>query len=284
MSAGPAELLRHEMRVRYGPVGDALDGMPVPWGSNCLEGDSFLLRTAEGIAFHYRKGQGVTIGREADCRPDDEQLYLNGTVYAAVASINGFYPLHASAVAHDGRVYAFGGPSGAGKSTMVTALGQHGLPLFCDDTLILDLSDPARPMALPGHKRLKLTPQAIALLDIEPQERVGETIDKFYALPPAGTLDVVLPLAHLTFLQAGESIDWQPVRGSDRLARLHDDHYTSWYYDLASRREAADAFGFKAGLARSITMSQLARPLEADRFGEVAALVAKTILEGRVPE
>ena len=34
-----------------------------------------------------------------------------------------------------------GGSTGAGKSTLVAALTRRGLPMFCDDTLVMDLSE-----------------------------------------------------------------------------------------------------------------------------------------------
>ncbi len=67
-----------------------------------------------------------------------------------------------------GRVFAFAGPSGAGKSTLAAGLGQRALPLLCDDTLLLDLSDPPDIWCLPGHKRLKLTAAALALTGPDP--------------------------------------------------------------------------------------------------------------------
>ena len=85
-----------------------------------LVGDEFLMRTGDGLGFHYRKGQGVTVEIAVQADPADEGLYLNGSVYAAAASINGFYPHHASAAA-----FAFIGPSGAGKSTLIAELGRR---------------------------------------------------------------------------------------------------------------------------------------------------------------
>ena len=113
-------------------------------------------------------------------------------------------PIHASAVAHDGGVFAFTGPSAAGKSTLIAALGRAGLPMFCDDTLVLDLSDPDRIICLPGHKRLKLTPAAIELTGARHEERVARDLDKYYARPAGGRRRRRrLPLAELLFLEQG---------------------------------------------------------------------------------
>jgi hypothetical protein len=273
---GPA-LLAAEARVRYGPVPRALGGHDMPPGSMLLVGDSFLLRTHTGYGYFYRKGEGVTVERDAAGDPVEEGLWLSGSVYAAIASIHGYLPFHASAVAWQGRVHAFSGPSGAGKSTLVAALGQHGLPLFCDDTLVLDVSDPANVLCLPGHKRLKLTGAALALTGAAGQEKVAPMIDKFYAEPAAGTLNAVLPLACLTFIDQADTIEFTPISGAQRLARLNDDHYTAELYAWAQDEQLAARFARSARIAGHIAMQRLTRPFNPARFDEVTATVAQQI-------
>ncbi len=273
---GPA-LLAVEAQVRYGPVPRALGRHEMPPGSMRLVEDCFLLRSRTGYGFFYRKGDGVTIERTADADPAEESLWLNGSVYSAIASINGFLPFHASAVAWQGRVHAFSGPSGAGKSTLVAALGQHGLPLFCDDTLVLDVSDPTHVLCLPGHKRLKLTGEALALTGATAQAKVAPIVEKFYAESTAGTLNAVLPLADLTFLEEGDAVTFEPISGAQRLARLNDDHYTAELYASAQSDGLAMRFAQAARIAGQIAMQRLTRPRDLARFAEVTALVAQQI-------
>ena len=131
--------MAQETRVRHGSVPRSLGGQAVEPGFDLIAEGQYLLRSASGFVYHYRAGEGITVERPTDnADPDEESLWFNGSVYAAIACLNGLYPLHASAVEYQGRVFAFTGPSGAGKSTLVSALGQGGLPLFCDDTLLLD--------------------------------------------------------------------------------------------------------------------------------------------------
>ena len=273
---GPA-LLADEAQVRYGPVPRELGGRAMPPGSMLLVDDCFLLRSLTGYGYFYRKGEGVIVERDDDVDPAEEALWLNGSVYAAIASINGYLPFHASAVAWQGGVYAFSGPSGAGKSTLAAALGQHGLPLFCDDTLVLDVSDPDKVLCLPGHKRLKLTDQALTLTGAAAQEKVAPMVDKHYAEPVAGTLRAVLPLARLTFLELGEPVEFAPITGAERLARLNDDHYTAELFAWAQNEGLAARFARIAHIAGRVPMQRLTRPHDPDRFAEVTALVAQQI-------
>jgi len=274
-SALPAQLVMAEQtRLHEGPVDVEFDGRALEGGEVWLHDGLFVLRTPEDLRFRYRQGEGVTLDRSHAADSSAAQLWFNGSVYSAVASMNGLMPVHASAVACDGAVHAFTGETGAGKSTLVTALGGHGLPMFCDDTLVLDLSDPDRIVCLPGHKRLKLTPEALALTGAARQEKVADAIDKFYAAPPAGDVGEPLPLATLTFLEEGGEAAIAPIQGAERLVRLQDDHYTAYLYHLARGFDRQAHFAHLARLARQIAMARFVRPRDTARFADGVALVA----------
>ena len=282
MDRSAAELMmQRETAVQYGPVPHSLSGEPLAEMSWQMLGGAFLLRGEGEHYFLYRKGDGVTVERGQDADVSEESLWLNGSVYAAVASLNGLLPIHASAVAFDGRVFAFSGPAGAGKSTLVAALGRHGLPLFCDDTLVLDLSDPERIVCLPGHKRLKLRPDAIGLTGAMPQEKVSKTVDKHYALPATGEVGVALPFGELIFLEERPEPAIMPITGAERLVRLQDDHYTARLFDSARKFDRAAQFAHLARLARQIAMARFVRPLDRDRFDEAVALAARHVAQPR---
>ncbi|HXG80461.1 MAG TPA: hypothetical protein VNJ05_01525 [Sphingomicrobium sp.] len=282
MTKSEAQLLmERETRVSYGPVDHAAFGYTIEPGRSHLEADRFLLRTTDGLSYFYRKGEGITICRSPDADPSEEQLWLNGSVYSAVASINGLLPIHASAVAFDGQVFAFTGPSGSGKSTLIAALGGNGLPMFCDDTLVLDLSEPGRIIALPGHKRLKLTSEALELTGAERQEKVGSDIDKYYAGAPADDIGHPLPLAELIFLEGGAQMAIEQISGAERFLRTQDDHYTAHLFAVARRFDRAGQFAHRARLASQIAMSRFLRPWDRSVFHEGVALVARHIVGRR---
>jgi hypothetical protein len=275
-------LMERETRVRHGPVDLDWFGFPLAPGYSHLAEDSFLLNTTDGLSYFYRRGEGITISRAPGADPSQEQLWLNGSVYCAVASINGLVPIHASAVAHAGRVFAFTGPSGSGKSTLIAALGQLGLPMFCDDTLVLDLGDRDQVICLPGHKRLKLTVDALDLTGAEAAEKVGTDVDKYYAAPPAGDITTPLPLAELIFLEEGPTAMIELLSGSQRFVRTQDDHYTAHLFALARKFDRASQFEHRARLARQIAMSRFIRPLDRRQFQQATALVARHITDGGV--
>ncbi|MFL6757702.1 MAG: hypothetical protein ACJ8EG_09040 [Sphingomicrobium sp.] len=278
----PSELLlERETRVSYGPVPDRLLDEPLPQTTWQMKDHEFLLRAEGDHYFYYRLGEGLTIQRGADADLSEESLWLNGTVYAAIASMNGLLPIHASAVAFENKVFAFTGPAGSGKSTLVSGLGMHGLPMFCDDTLVLDLTDPDRIMCLPGHKRLKLRPDALDLTGAEREEKVSQTYDKYYAIPAAGTWGTALPLAELIFLEEGPAPALTQISGSERFVRMQDDHQTSWLFAAARQFDRRDQFSHRARLARQIEMARFVRPCKAERFGEGVSLAAQYVVKNR---
>ena len=260
----PAEsvrLMQRETASHHGRVPRTLGGHDLGPGCRAFIDGQFILLTSSGFGYHYRPGAGITIERPgAGFDPDEEALWLNGSVYAAAACLNGFYPVHASAVAYQGRAYAFTGASGAGKSTLIAGLGQRGWPMFCDDTLLLDLSDPAQVTALPGHKRLKLTDHALELTGTAAQQPVGADTGKSYVLPPAGDWTEPLPLGALVFLEEGAPAGWAAIGGAERFARLADDHYTQDLYAEAQRPARGALFALRADFARRVPMARLTRP------------------------
>jgi hypothetical protein len=268
-------LMARETRIAYGPVPRSLFGEPLGETTWQMLDDGFLLRGEGDHYFHYRVGEGITIERGEALDLSEESLWLNGSVYSAIASLNGLLPIHASAVAFDGRVFAFTGPAGAGKSTLVAALGDRGFPMFCDDTLVLDLSNPDRIICLPGHKRLKLTPQALELTGAARQEKVSRTVDKFYASSAAGDAGVAMPLAKLIFLEDGAEPALRPIAGAERFMRMQDEHQTARLFAAARRFGRADHFAHLSRLARQIQMIRFIRPQDISRFRDGISLAAR---------
>lgn len=270
-------LLAHETRLREGPVARDLDGFPVPEDGWRLNATRFIFRSATGLGYSYARGEGVTAERPAGWDSDEDELIRNGSVYAAIACFNGLYPIHASAVAWQGRVHAFTGPSGAGKSTLIAELTRRGLPLFCDDTLLLDLTRPDTPLCLPGHKRLKLWGDALALTGARATGQIARRFEKFYAEPAGGSVREVLPLASLTFLEHGEPARIEPLIGAEKLLKLQDDHYTADMFLAASQPDRIARFAQLAALARGLTLSRFVRPRDSARFALDAGLAERHV-------
>jgi len=126
---------------------------------------------------------------------------LFAQVLPLAATLQGLEPLHASAVALDGRGIAFVGHSGAGKTSVVTHLTSAGAALLTDDVLSLDVEDGVV-RAHPGAAFSNLDDSLVQLLTPIERERLGPLIGRSDKLHVEAKVDTEpRSLAALYFLQ-----------------------------------------------------------------------------------
>lgn len=264
--AGPQAmaLMHHAMDWQAGggtaPPGDVLfdkEGFT-------LTATSFRFVTAGGVRFSYQLGGRVQAVLPNGASRDELQLFLWGTVFGAVAWLNGLVPLHASAVAHASGAVAFTGPQGAGKSTLVAALSKAGMAHICDDTLVaVPCAD--GPLALPDGKPIKLWDDALELVGLQSQAAITSVPGKYYAevLSPARH---ALPLRHLIFLEDGPDIVIEPITGTAKLELLPAALYRDFIYAAHADQSAHEAMMLT--FAQHVRFWRLQRPRDAFRFDD----------------
>jgi len=112
-------------------------------------------------------------GRRVVCRPDDEasdesfQVYLLGQALSFALVMQGFEPLHATAVVVNGTAVAFLGGNCFGKSTLAASFLGAGYPQLTDDMLVVQASSD-RVVAYPGPPRIKLFSKVASTLTLCP--------------------------------------------------------------------------------------------------------------------
>jgi hypothetical protein len=165
---GPTEaaLLELEIRASDEPLSGAIpEGVKLQ--RNPLSGFDFG-QFPDGSTFVRWDDVGEVLisknGRSIACRPfrqtDSESfhVYLLGQALSFALVMNGFEPLHATAVVVEDQVVAFLGDCGFGKSTLAAAFLQAGHRLLTDDLLLLRTTT-RRVLAYPGPTRIKLFPK-----------------------------------------------------------------------------------------------------------------------------
>lgn len=273
------KVLRAEMALRKGPVPGTLEAAEREAPTFSISKSEFLLKLPNGLKFHYRRGVGVTYEQPDHVTEAEVILFFNGSVFGAIAWLNEYVPLHASAVVHDGAVHAFTGVSGAGKSTLAAALGNRGFPLMADDVLVLDLNDPDQVLCLPGHKRMKLWEDALELTGTSAAEKVRPQLEKFYAMPTGGTVEHPLPLGRLYFLSdRGDEPTMTAIRGFERFTRTKAAFYRPRFCDAIT--EKRDLFAIAKRVSHAAPMSAFDRPRGKRMFDEAADFAAATIKAG----
>jgi hypothetical protein len=239
--------------------------------------DAFLLKLPSGLAFHYQRGKGVTVSRPSQVTDAEVALFFNGSVYGAIAWLNGYVPLHASAIVHDGEVHAFTGHSGAGKSTLIAALGSKGFTHFSDDVLVLDFRNPGQIMCQPGHKQMKLWHDALALTGHERGEQVRGDLDKYFVDPAGEMASEPMPLTHLYFLEestrSGPKLT--PLMGIDRFTHGRAAFYRPHFCAALSENE--DLFGILARIGGNVAMAKFNRTKRKEEFSAGIDFIANAI-------
>lgn len=103
-------------------------------------------------------GRDIRWEERAASWPDFVRAHLMGRVLSTSMFLDGWLPLHGSAVRLADGVVAFLAPKGFGKSSLALALTQQGAHLVTDDTLPVEpaADGTSRPFAWPGVHTLRV--------------------------------------------------------------------------------------------------------------------------------
>ena len=89
--------------------------------------DCSLMRIKDVADFEVSGGRQIRVWPAAGATQKDIEIFLFGSVWAALCHQRGILPLHASAIVTGGGITAFAGHSGAGKSTTAALMSFIGL-------------------------------------------------------------------------------------------------------------------------------------------------------------
>lgn len=267
------DLMRREMRFAMGNVPDQLPDSFYRFEGFEMSEDSFIFVTPRGVGFHYRRGCGLVAHLPAESERSEFDLYLWGTVFGAVAWLNGLVPLHASAVTAGRSVVAFTADSGGGKSTLAAALTRHGFDHVCDDTLVVAMEED-RLVGLPDAKPLKLWEDALALAGAESEAPIDFVPGKHYARTDRKALDA-LPFTDLVFLERGEEVTLEPVLGARKLQMVPDALYRAVIHVARDRQDLHAQFMIRA--ATRVRFWILRRPFDPAVFERSVERIAELL-------
>jgi hypothetical protein len=187
--------------LRLGDVPERLDNSR-HFGPEWFADDRrFLLNLPDIGRFMAVGGREIIICPAPGVTVRDALPFVVGTTFSALLYQRGSWLLHASAVAHRGRAFAFCGDSGAGKSTLAAALCRAGCDFVADDVCAVDHPTGAAPLVRPDGRMLRLFGESIRRIGLE--DAVGPPvrtrIDKFHVTPPTQAPDAA-PLAAIYLL------------------------------------------------------------------------------------
>ncbi|CDX12902.1 HPr kinase [Mesorhizobium sp. SOD10] len=232
----------------------------------------------------------ISGGKRIDVDPapgiDDPLLAfpLLGPVMALALHQRGLLVLHASAIAVGGKSVIFMGDKGAGKSTTAGAMIRAGHRLLTDDVVALDLSDPGRPMILPGFPQLKLAADAagaIRLHQAEVRPQVHPQIDKAQHRLHDAFAGEALPVSRIYVLERGGRAAISPLAGAAALPAIIKFSYVTRFGRQALPGDSASVhLGQCAQVAGRVGVSRLEVPAGLARIDEAVAAIETDLAGG----
>ena len=209
---------------------------------------------------------------------------LLGPVLALALHQRGLLVLHASAIAVGGKSVIFLGDKGAGKSTTAGTMIRAGHRLLTDDVVALDLSDPGRPMILPGFPQLKLAADAAGAIRLEQAEvrpQVHPQIDKAQHRLNDGFAGEAAPVSRIYVLERGERATILPLPTIAALPAIIKFSYITRFGRQALVGDSAAAhLRQSAQLAARIGVCRLEVPTGLERIDEAVALIERDLASG----
>lgn len=212
-----------------------------------------------------------------DAEPEaDEDLirtFVLGPAMGALMHQRGLLVLHASAVAMGGVAALFLGDSEWGKSTTAAACYQAGHALVADDTTAVDLTG-AVPTAIPAIPRIKLWPESLRALSLDPDryERVHAELDKRQLPAPRGFPGGPVPIGVIYVLDEGTAIGIEPIAGHEAVIEVVRHSYA---VDLLQATGSQGRHFLQCtDLAGRVPVRRLVTGGSLDAIGRISAAVA----------
>lgn len=213
--------------------------------------------------------------------PDFVRAHLLGRVLATALHLEGWLPLHGSAVRAADGVIAFLGAKGYGKSTLALALEAQGAPLVTDDTLPVEPGEP--PRAWPGVQSLRVRDDAREAVGVDAPTFESREGKRVIAAPTlAHTASEPVPLSAIYLLDPVAALAEPPAGGAPVPAPPSRERVppTIAAISLVAHVKIGRMLGptaapvlleRAAGVARQVPVYRLRVPRDLERLGAVAA-------------
>ncbi|MCZ6789730.1 MAG: hypothetical protein O7D33_07340 [Chloroflexi bacterium] len=205
------------------------------------------------------------------------RLFLLGAAMGVLHHQRGQLVLHASAIDIDGGAVLFLGGRGWGKSTMAAALHGQGHRVLCDDVVALELNGGGVPTVSPGFPQLKLWPDVVAALGVDPESlpRLSSRFDKRHFQANNGFCNAPAPVRHIIVLRRGPSLAIEHLQPQQALIELLRHLYVARFGSLLLRQDEAPHLLQCAEVVRNVPVDLLNRPQSLPLVSAAARLVER---------
>jgi hypothetical protein len=240
--------------------------------SGCLATPDEYCHTFPGIVTFYVRGAEEIVVQPLDSsRLKELHSLLYSVIFAVMFHRRGLLPLHASAVAVEGRVFGFLGKSGAGKSTLAAHLELRGYPVTADDLLLLTKTAHGVTRVTPCAPWLKLWEDAFDGIgrQTEGLEPIAGKDSKFMLPLSRNLAEEQLPLAALFLLESSNGAETRFTRLEPAAAVAKLMLYVYPILLIHKLGQSAALFQQCAEILEHVPVFTFSRPWNSELFDEV---------------
>lgn len=246
--------------------------------------EKFVMFQVPNVAtFSIQEGKKISVSPISKDVEDVIRLYILGTCMGAILMQRGIFPLHGSAVAINGKAYAFVGDSGAGKSTIASAILNIGYQFLSDDVVAISLSqDESIPFVTPSYPQQKLWQDSLDILGMESSNfRPIFGRENKYCIPISSQFSSEqVPLAGVFELIKTENNEFK-IYPIDSLKRFYTLYYNTYQNCLIQNLGLMDwHFNTTAKIVDKIDIYQIHRPISGTSSTQIVSQILKIISKG----
>ncbi|MFD1359153.1 aldolase [Fictibacillus halophilus] len=267
-----------DLFIEVGELTEVFTEKAAPNKRVVVEENLVLFQVPNLAIFCIRGGNSIVFSPFPNSDQDKIRLYLLGTCMGTILLQKKTLCLHGSAIAIDGKAYAFVGESGVGKSTLATAFIMRDFQLISDDVIAINFDEQNRPFIMPSYPQQKLWEQSLNEFGLDSKRYfpLFERETKF-AVPVDNPIKVPILLAGVIELNVieSDSIQYEKIEGLNKIATLFQHTYRS---SFINRLELSDwHFKETIKLLKCVQISKLGRPKNQFTAHELVSLILKHI-------
>ncbi|TDL92311.1 aldolase [Vibrio vulnificus] len=244
-----------------------------------VEGNRVMFEVPGLAVFSIENGKTITFSTYGSDKEDKVRLYILGSCLGILLMQRKVLPLHGSAIAIEGKAYAFIGESGAGKSTLASSFVNKGYKLLSDDVVAITLTEENQPWVIPSYPQQKLWQESLNAFGMNSTnyQPLFDRTTKFSIPVQTDFYNKPLPLGGIFELAGADivSIDLQPI---EKLHRFQVMHLHTYRRSLIERMNMMDwHFKICAKCMNAVPIYRLRRPTSTFTAHEIVTTVLSVI-------
>jgi hypothetical protein len=242
-----------------------------------------MFQISDIAIFSIQEGKIITVSPMREADRDQIRLLILGTCMSSLLMQRKIFPLHGSAVAINGKAYAFIGDSGAGKSTLASGFLREGYKLLSDDVIAVSLSkDESSPFVTPSYPQQKLWQDSLSTFGMDPNDyRSIFGRETKYTVPVSSKyFTTPLPLAGVFELVKSENkeIEMRKIEKLESISTLFKHTFRNFLLQDLGLMDWH--FHTSAEILNTIDLFQLQRPYSESSVTQLVSVILNTINKG----